>query len=92
MEMVERVKIFLGEELFIYDDQLSFFLNRPDHEKTKTNFESHINKWMLYNAIDEVCDEDPTCNLVWDNDSECAFFNFDKHGGVANRLRELGIL
>jgi len=90
--MVERVKIFLGEELFIYDDQLSFFLNRPDHEKTKTNFESHINKWMLYNAIDEVCDEDSTCNLVWDSDSSCAFFNFDKHGGVANRLRELGIL
>lgn len=90
--MVERVKIFLGDDLYIYDDQLTFFLNRPDNQKTKNNFEAHIERWMLYNAIDEVCDQDPTCHLVWDSDTDCAFFNFDKHGGVADRLKELGIL
>lgn len=49
-------------------------------------------RWSLYNAIDEKCAEDDTCDLVWDPDSQEAYFVFDDEGIVADHLKELNLL
>lgn len=80
------------QDLYVYADQLNFFSKYPEEDKTNENLKDFTLRWMIYNAIDDKCDDDPTCNLIWDHETDEAYFVFDQNGKVAFHLRELELL
>jgi len=99
MEHNKRIKIKAGlvdgnqeSPLYVYTDQLAFFSCFDEDEKTTEGLTSFTLRWGIYNIIDELCEDDPTCKLVWDEESEEAYFVFDNEGAVGQRLKELKLL
>ena len=80
-------------ELFVYADQLSFFSNFSNEEREQDDAMKNFTlRWSVYNAIDSKYEEDPTCDLIWDEDTEEAYFIFDDQGIVGQHLKELNLL
>ena len=93
----KRIKIKAGlvdgkTELYVYTEQLAFFSAFDEDEKTTDGLMNFTLRWGIYNVIDENCDKDPSCKLIWDDESEEAYFTFDEDGPVAQRLNELNLL
>ena len=77
---------------YLYSDQIAFFMNRPDEEKSNKTLQSYAFAWCFYNAVDELYEEDDSCDLIWDPELEEAYFIFDNDGPVADLLRERQLL
>jgi hypothetical protein len=92
MEQNQRIKINAMDDGYVYSDQFAFFLNRPEEEKSEDALKSYAFAWCFYNAVDEVYQEDDTCELVWDPELEEAYFVFDNNGLAADTLRERNLL
>jgi len=89
--MMTRTKIKIGENNYIYDDQLRFFLNRPTEEKTKAALNTYVQMWTMYNAINDLYTEDNSvATLRWDDESGEALFTFPKEGVVMDALKNKG--
>lgn len=93
----KRIKIRAGvvdgkTNLYLYADQLAFFGSFDEEEKDQQSLKEFSLRWGIYNAIDEKCEEDPTCNLVWDHETEEAYFKFDTEGPVGQHLKEMDLL
>ena len=86
-----RTKINVGEKNYIYDDQLRFFLNRDTDDKTKASLNNYVQMWSMYNAINDLYEEDNTvATLRWDDESGEALFTFPKEGVVMDTLKNKG--
>ena len=89
--MDQRTRIKAGNKNYIYADQLKFFLNRFNEEKTKEDLNYYVEIWAMYNAIDEVWQKDPSvAELHWDHDEGVALFVFPKQGKVMSHLMKKG--
>ena len=86
-----RTKINVGEKNCIYDDQLRFFLNRDTDDKTKASLNSYVQMWSMYNAINDLYEQDNSvATLRWDDESGEALFTFPKEGVVMDTLKSKG--
>ena len=86
-----RTKINVGEKNYIYDDQLRFFLNRDTDDKTKASLNNYVQMWSMYNAINDLYEQDNTvATLRWDDESGEALFTFPKEGVVMDTLKDKG--
>ena len=86
-----RTKIKVGDKNYIYDDQLRFFLNRPTDDKTKATLNSYVQMWSMYNAINDLYEQDNSvATLRWDDESGEALFTFPKGGVVMDTLKAKG--
>lgn len=92
MEQNQRIKIHAMTDGYLYADQIAFFMNRPDDEKTNKSLQNYAFAWCFYNTVDEVYEDDDTCDLIWDPELEEAYFIFDNNGLAANLLRERKLL
>lgn len=89
--MDNRTRIKAGNKNYIYADQLKFFLNRSQEEKTKEDLEYFVEIWAMYNAIDEVWGSDnDLAELRWDHEEGVAVFVFPKIGEVMTELSKKG--
>jgi len=89
--MEYRTRIKAGNKNYIYADQLKFFLNRSQEEKTKEDLEYFVEIWAMYNAIDEVWGSDnDLAELRWDHEEGVAVFVFPKIGEVMTELSKKG--
>jgi hypothetical protein len=89
--MMTRTKINVGDKNYIYDDQLRFFLNRPTDDKTKASLNNYVQMWSMYNAINDLYEQDNTvATLRWDDESGEALFTFPKEGIVIDTLKDKG--
>ena len=86
-----RTKIKVGDKNYIYADQLRFFLNRPTDDKTKATLNSYVQMWSMYNAINDLYEQDNSvATLRWDDESGEALFTFPKEGVVMDTLKDKG--
>ena len=86
-----RTRIKAGNKNYIYADQLKFFLNRSQQEKTKDDLNYFVEIWAMYNAINDLWEKnDSVAELRWDHEEGIAVFVFPKIGEVMTELSKKG--